>query len=200
MAGGGGLRPTKYHDRDVRSFLIPASDSTAVAKGDPVIRQGDLNTGVIKTASSEYQIGVLETVIKASMGDGNEITGVVVDIEPLPADLFTNYRVADTARVVHVNVNPDTVYELVADGALTAAASVGLNGVLIDEGIDTLTGESGVKLDSGTSDAPAADASNQLLILSASDRPDLDYSAATRFLVKINQSTETNADAVLGIS
>ena len=71
------------------------------------------------------------------------------------------------------------------------AASVGLNAVLIyTHSGSTATGLSGVELDT-TSDAPAADASNQLVILRAVNRVDNDTTIThANVEVMINQHTE----------
>jgi hypothetical protein len=87
--------------------------------------------------------------------------------------------------------DPDVVFEIQADGAIPAA-SVGLNAVLIyTHSGSTTTGFSGVELDT-TSDVPAADASNQLLILRAVNREDNDTTLThAKVEVMINQHTES---------
>jgi hypothetical protein len=137
-------------------------------------------------------------VTTATVGDGNPITGVVVGIEPLITDLSVNYRVASTTMVVKVVDDPDVVFELRANGAITAAASVGLNAVLIGTGGSTATGLSSQQLDT-TSDVPDADASNQLLILGPSLRADLDYTTNPYFEVLIINHTEAQGNLAIGI-
>ncbi len=75
--------------------------------------------------------------------------------------------------------DPTVIFEIQAcSGAILANTTVGLNAVLIfTHAGSTVTGLSGMEMDSGASDAPAADASNQLLIMGFGDRPDNDISA-----------------------
>src|SRR5690606_39013337 len=101
------------------------------------------------------------------------ITGVIVGFSALPGDLNKNYNPASTERVAWVADDPDLEFEIQADGAV-AAASMGLNAVLIyTHSGSTTTGLSGAELDT-TSDAPEANASNQLTILRAVNREDND--------------------------
>ena len=105
-----------------------------------------------------------------------------------------------TRQLALVCDDPDVIYEIQADGAIPAA-SVGLNAVLIDtHSGDTATGLSGTELDT-TSDAPAADASNQLLILRAVNRDDVDTTLThAKVEVLINQHTENQGTVgTLGI-
>lgn len=183
-----------------RPYVVLSSYATALFIGDPVIKMGDMNTAVVKGGLQTYDVGALQAVNKATVGDGNAITGVIVAIEPVASDLEKPYSPASTEAIVHVCDDPDVLFEIQADAALTAAASVGLNAVLIATTAgDTVTGLSGIELDSGTSDAPAADASNQLLIVAPVTRPDQDYTGKPKFEVLINNHTEAAA-AVLGIS
>lgn len=141
--------------------------------------------------AGSFNIGTLPSVEKATAGDGNRITGVIVGFSPLATDLTKNYNPASTERVAYVCDDPDVVFEIQADGAIPAA-SVGLNAVLIyTHSGSTTTGMSGVELDT-TSDVPAADASNQLMILRAANRDDNDTTSTwARVEVMINQHTES---------
>ena len=100
--------------------------------------------------------------------------------------------------------DPDVIFEIQADGAVPAA-SMGLNAVLIyTQSGSTTTGLSGAELDT-TSDVPAADASNQLIILRASNREDNDTTLTrAKVEVMINCHTEATGytaagDGTLGI-
>lgn len=205
-----GLRPVKmsngseYVGGGVPCF-VPSSDGTALYRGDPVIFAGTANAVVVPATGSTggakgFDIGTLPVVTRATNGDDNRITGVVVRIGSDPDDDSRSaYRKASTDAVVWVEINDEVLYEIQADGAVTEA-SVGLNAVLIGTGGSTVTGLSSVELDT-TSDAPAADASNQLLIVGISRDPMRNDTTAsnTAVYVKLNRLTQ-DVDQVLGIA
>jgi hypothetical protein len=193
-----GLRPIRHksgatYNGAVSPYYIASTYATALFIGDPVIRvAGGSNAAAVTVpGAGSFNIGTLPSVEKATAGDGNRITGVIVGFSPLPTDLSKNYNPASTERVAYVCDDPDVVFEIQADGAIPAA-SVGLNAVLIyTHSGSTTTGLSGVELDT-TSDVPAADASNQLLILRAVNRDDNDTTSTwARVEVMINQHTES---------
>ncbi len=191
-----GLKPVRHrngasYNGAVTPYYIPASYGTALFIGDPVIKTGTSNTAEVNVpGGGKFNIGTMPEVNKATAGDGNRITGAIVGFAALPADLSKNYNAASTERVAFVADDPDLVFEIQADGAIPAA-SIGLNAVLIyTHSGNTSTGLSGVELDT-TSDAPAADASNQLLIMRAVNRDDNDTTLThAKVEVMINQHTE----------
>lgn len=194
-----GLRPIKrrngasYHVATT-PYYIPSSYGTALYIGDPVVKTGTANTArVTAPGAGSFAPGMLPEINKATAGDGNMLTGVIVGFAPLPTDLSKIYNPASTERIAYVCDDPDMIFEIQADGAI-AATQVGLNAVLIyTNSGSTSTGLSGVELDT-SSDVPAADASNQLTILRVADvagRNELD-TAWTVVEVKINQHTEVN--------
>ena len=201
-----GLKPVRHMlgvplSATIRPYYAPSTYGTALFVGDPVIKTGTANAAAMEApGAGRFAIGTLPEVNKATAGDGNRITGVIVGFAPNPDGLGTIHRAASTERIIYVCDDPFVVFEIQADGAV-AAASMGLNAVLIYTHTgDTTTGISGAELDT-TSDVPAADASNQLLILRAVNRDDNDTTAAyAKVEVIINQHTE-NAGTVgtLGI-
>jgi len=187
-----GLRPIRYRDGSPYNgafnvYAVASTYATALFVGDPVVK---VAAGSNAAALDGFPIGTLPLVEKAAAGDGNAITGVIVGFAPDPDNLSRIYRPASTARVVYVVDDPNVTFEIQADGAI-AATDVGLNAVLIYTNAgSTVTGRSGAELDT-TSDAPAADASNQLTILRVVNAPDNEAASAfTRCEVVINQSTE----------
>lgn len=193
-----GLRPIRHrngaaYNGAANAYFVPASYGTALFIGDPVVKTGTANTAAV----NGFAAGTLPEINKATAGDGNAITGVIVGFQADPDNLGRTYNPASTARVVYVCDDPDVVFEIQADGAI-AAAQVGLNAVLIYTNAgSTATGRSGAELDT-TSDVPAADASNQLTIQRIVDRVDNEAgSAFTKVEVKINNHTE--AHAVIGV-
>lgn len=198
-----GLRPIKHkggapYTGAANPYYIPSTYATALFIGDPVIKTGTANTAeVTEPGAGKFIPGSLPEINKATAGDGNAITGVIVGFSPDPDNLSRSYNPASTERIAYVCDDPDVIFEIQADGAI-AATQVGLNAVLIYTNAgSTTTGLSGVELDT-SSDAPAADASNQLTILRVVNRTDNEAgSANTKVEVKINQHTESNN--VIGI-
>lgn len=193
-----GLRPIRHrsgapYNGAVSPVYIDSGYGTALFIGDPVIKVAGGSNAAEVTApgGGKFGIGTLPSVEKATAGDGNRITGVIVSFAPLATDLTLKHNTASTARVAYICDDPDVIFEIQADGAIPAA-SVGLNAVLIyTHSGSTTTGLSGVELDT-TSDVPAADASNQLLIVRAVNREDNDTTLThAKVEVLINQHTES---------
>jgi len=182
----------------VSKMYLPADYATSVFIGDPVIKvAAGSNDVVVKTVGGEYQIGTLPEVNVVAVGDGNDITGVVVGFEAVTRD-STVYGAASTVRVALVNTDPMQEYTIQADGAVPPL-SVGLNAVLIaTHSGDTTSGRSGMELDT-TSTAPSADASNQLLIMRLHNAPDNETNLLhNEVVVRVSLSTEVTQDAVAG--
>lgn len=196
-----GLRPVQHrsgapYNGAANPYYIPSSYGTALYIGDPVIRTSTSNTAEVKVeGGGTFAIGTLPEINRATAGDGNLITGVIVGFMGDAQSL--RYNAASTERVALVCDDPDVLFEIQADGSI-AATDVGLNAVLIaTHSGSTVTGLSGMELDT-TSDVPAADASNQLRIVRVVNRTDnAAGSANTRVLVTINNHTE--AHGALGI-
>ncbi len=194
-----GLRPVQHRNGApytgaCKPYYIPAAYGTALFIGDPVVITGAVNTAAVKApGAGSFPIGALPVVAKATAGDGNAITGVIVGFAA--GDYI--YNPASTERVVFVADDPDLMFEIQCDGTLTPA-DVGYNAVLIyTTSGSTVTGRSGVELDT-TSDVPAADASNQLTIRAFVNREDNDMAAAnSKVLVTINK--HTGATGAIGI-
>jgi len=209
-----GLKPLRYkgggpYNGAVNPYFIKSDYATALYIGDPVVKTGTSNTAAVSApGAGSFGIGTLPEINKTAAGDVDgatkRITGVIVGFAPLATDLNKNYNPASTERIAYVCDDPDVVFEIQADGAV-AAASVGLNAVLIyTHSGSTTTGLSGAELDT-TSDAPEANASNQLIILRASNREDNDTTLThAKVEVMINAHTEATGytaagDGTLGI-
>ena len=109
------------------------------------------------------------------------------------------YRAASTERIAYVADDPDLVFHVQDDGGGTlAATTVGLNAVLIyTTSGSTVTGRSGVEMDGGTTDGPAADQSNQLTILGLAPIPGNEIADYAVWEVAITNHTE--ASGAIGI-
>lgn len=167
-----GLRPVRnrngspWNGQTRMYYVDAADDATALFVGDPVVAIGDSNDVELFGCPP----GSLSSVVIATAGDGNAITGVITGVVPATADSLP-YRAASTQRVVYVCDDPNVVFEIQDEGAGTAltADAPQLNAVLKAGTGNTNTGQSGWILETN-SDPPAADASNQLLILGLSKR------------------------------
>lgn len=202
-----GLKPIRHrngapYNGASNPYYIPVGYGAALFIGDPVIKvTTTANAAHVSAAGvGEFNIGTLMGINKATAGDGNRITGVIVGFAPLPTDLSKQYNPASTERVALVCDDPDVIFEIQADGAV-AAASIGQNACLIyTHSGSTVSGLSGAELDT-TSVGISADASNQLLILRAVNRPDNDTTLThAKVEVLINQHTENQGTVgTLGI-
>jgi hypothetical protein len=172
-----GMIPVKY--RDGRPYTgaytrcyVPATDGTALYIGDPV-----------QIAGSADADGV-PTVTRATAAGGNYVFGSIVAVEPETADSYT-YRVASTARYVHVASDPDLLFMIQedSDGGALAATNVGQNVDLVAGTGSTVTGKSGFEADSST-----ANTTNtlQLRIHGIMQTPDNSIGTNARLLVSIN--------------
>ena len=200
-----GLKPVRHRlgvplSATVRPYYVPSTYATALFVGDAVIKTGTANTANVNGfVGGEYRIGTLPEINFVTVGDGNRITGVITGFLASSRDSYV-YGPASTERIALVCDDPFVEFEIQADGAIPAT-SIGLNAVLIaTHSGSTTTGLSGLELDT-TSDAPAADASNQLLILRAVNRPDNDTTLThAKVEVLINQHTENQGTVgTLGI-
>lgn len=170
-AGGG----NRYH--------VPASDSTALFIGDPVVLAGSADANGVAT------------VTKSSVG--GRVTGIVVGIEP-SATVTTMYRAASTAAYVVVADDPNLIFEVQEDavGGALAAADVGLNADMILGAGSTATGMSGTQLDTSTK---ATTATLGWRIEGFVQRPDNEIGANAKVLVRNNLPTGTGAAGSLGV-
>lgn len=200
-----GLRPVRYkngapYTGSATPCYIESGYGTALFIGDPVVKvAGGSNTAAVTApGAGTFAIGTLPSIEKATAGDANRVSGVIVGFAALPTDLNKNYNPASTARVAYVCMDPDVVFEIQADGAIPAA-SIGLNAVFIyTHSGSTTTGLSGVELDT-TSDVPAADASNQMIIVGAVNREDNDTTSTwAKVLVLLNNHTEAHGNTAAG--
>jgi hypothetical protein len=180
-----GLSPVQHQSSGVftggvRTYCVPVGDGTALFIGDPVKLAG---TGEI-VDGVPYQ-----DVIKANTGD--VMAGVVVGFAPLPTSLETRYRVASTVRLVYVDDNPNTLFEIQEVGTGTALTlnDVGLNINWVNASGSTYTGKSGVVLDNTTE---ATTNTLDLHIVGLSARANNAVGAYAKWYVRINRHQFAN--------
>ena len=191
-----GLTPLKnspFVEIPKNSYYIPASYGTALFIGDPVVKTGTSNTSSVLSNGKLYPAGSLPEINKATAGDANAITGVIIGFEAIPSNLTLNYNTASTERVAIVADSPHQEFMIQEEtaGTALAATSVGLNANLVyAESGSTVTGLSGAELDTST---PATDASFQLKIKRLIDAPENAIGQHAKWLVLINNHTEANS-------
>lgn len=187
-----GLKPVRYasgspYSGSVNEYFVPASDSTALFVGDPVIIAGGADAGL--TAA---------TVTRATAGATNRITGVVVGFRPSDSIIANGYRLASTAAYVMVADDPDLLFEIQDDsvGGALAAADIGLNADLVAGTGSAVTKRSGFMLDTSTK---ATGATLQVRIEGLMPRVDVEVGTTAKVLVRINLPTQTGAAGSTGI-
>ena len=185
-----GLRPVStlgaVNSGAIRVFSVPSGDGTAIYIGDPVKIAG---------TSQFINGGVYSDVAQAATGD--VICGVVVGVVADTRDSLI-YRAASTQRLLLVNVDPNTIYEVqqVSTGTALTANDVGLNVNFVVAAGSTVTGLSGVTLDNTTE---ATTNTLDLKIVGMPLRADNDFgsavgtgAASSKFLVRINRHLFSN--------
>lgn len=186
-----GLTPIKHrngapYNGATRTYFVPSTYAVALFVGDPVIKTGTANT----TAVEGHNIATLPEINKATAGDGNALTGVIVSFGANGNNQDITHNPASTERIVNVADDPDLLFIIQADaGGTLTAADVGQNAnVIFTHAGSTSTGQSGVELDAS---ATAADQSNQLTIQRLFDVEGNTVDSFGIWEVKINQHTET---------
>lgn len=164
-----GLRPVRTLDGNpwngqVMKFCIAAAVTNIIGINEAILWAGSADADGVPTADL------------ATATDGYYITGVVCGFKAIESDLSILHRTTGAKSIdyyCYACVDPDAIFEIQDDaGATLTAAYVGLNAEIIrTHTANTTTGISGTELDAGTSDGPASDASNQLLILAAAQKP-----------------------------
>ena len=187
-----GLRPVGHllglpWSGKARPYYVPTA-SAALFIGDPVIKvaAGSNAEAVHAPGAGSFGIGTLPAIDKATAGDTNAITGVVVGFAADPDNLSLIHRPTGTERIAFVCDDPFVIYEIQGDSAGTlAAANIGLNANLIfTHSGSTGTGLSGAELNTSTE---AVTATFQLKVLRAVNREDNDVTLVhAKYEVLIN--------------
>lgn len=151
-----GFRPVKTlsgapYTGKANLYFMSSGDSTVVMVGDAVKIAGDARAAngaptVTRCGATDIPVGVVVGIVFT--GVGNEVTNV-----PPVSDLNTPvYRRASTDRYVLVADDPLLVYEVQYAGtsvaAATITANVGQNGQFTTTAGSTVSGSSGMQLDS----------------------------------------------------
>lgn len=165
------------------AYAVLAGDSTALFVGD-----------LVKLAGSADTEG-RRSIAQAAASD--PVIGVVVGFDVDPTNLNTpQYRAASTARTVYVADDPTIIFEAQADEAL-AAADHGLNVNFQVGSGSTVTGASGMEVDSSTK---ATTATLPLKFIGWVRRQDNETNAANnKVLVKINNHQLAASTGTAGV-
>jgi len=187
-----GLRPLRHRDGSpyngaFSTYAVASTYATALFVGDPVVR---VAAGANAAELNGYPIGTLPLVERATAGDGEFVTGVVVGFAPDPNNLGRIFNPASTARVVYVVDDPTVVFEVQATAAVPAAdVSLNANFSFATAG-STVTGRSGARLDMAST---GTGATKQMNILRAINRTDNDTTLTNpKVEVVINNHTQLN--------
>ena len=191
-----GLIPTKHKNGEcyngaTNPYYIPSTYATALYIGDPVIITGTANTAEYMG----YEPGTLPEINKATAAGGAYTSGVIVGFKADPDNLDKTYNPASTERIAMIADDPDLVFEIQEDSgeAALAVTDVGLNADYIFGTASTVTGKSGVELDSST-----ADTTNtlQMKILRLSSRLGNAIGDNAVWEVMINLHTQRNTTGI----
>ena len=157
-----GLRPIRHFNGSpwngaYKTFLVEDDYATAFFIGDPCVI-----TGVAPSDDPSGHYTPIEHISGSTATE--EITGVVVGIEPVLTDLSKNYLPASTGGLVHVCVDTDMVYAIQDDGsAVLTGTSIGDNTQIVSGTGSTVTGLSGWELEAD--ETAAGDVTYNCLIL-----------------------------------
>ena len=147
--------------------------------------------GLVKPAGSSDADGVID--VTSNVSTGNPVLGVIVSIEADTATSLT-YRAASTLRYALVQVDPDMVYEIQADGT-DAITDVGSSADLTNfTSGSTVYGTSLTELSSSTMTS-SGDGTQDVIVLGAVQRADNTIGVNTKWLVRLNNHYLTDASA-----
>lgn len=191
-----GLKPIGHihgagYNAKIMKCYLQSDYATAIYVGDPVVITGTSNTAVVTSGLETHGIGTLPSVNKASAGDGNKISGVVVGFEEIVRSATAPYNPASTERVVLVNVDPGTIYQIQADGSVAATDIMSNANLIYTHAGSTGSGLSGAELDTSSMTTTNT---YQLKILGNADIPGRNElgSANPVLIVKINNHSFSN--------
>lgn len=173
-----GLNPVRYlggnpYNGAVNYYSVAAGYGTAMYIGDPVV---DIGTTQLVNGTYYKDVQLAATT--------DVITGVIVAVIPDTRDSLI-YRAASTLRILAVCDDPNVLYEVQeATGGGLAAADLGLN-VSFNAGTpSTVTGRSGLTINTATE---ATTNTLALKLYGISSRPDNAAGDSCKWIVRLNR-------------
>lgn len=160
------------HNGAVRRFQHAAADSVALFVGD-----------VVKLAGSASTLGDIPTIVQAAAGDVP--LGIIVGFEPNYDNLTQLHNPASTLRNVLVNCDPNVLFTMQEDsvGGALAITDIGENVDIVVGSGSTVTGLSGMELDSSTHNTTSA----QVRILGLDPTPGNALGVNAKFICMFNE-------------
>ena len=200
-----GFRPVKTitgapYNGQANVYFVPASDSSVIMVGDAVKLLGDARaaTGVPTvtrvSGATDIPVGVVVGILFTGVGDTTNM--------PPVNDLNTPvYRRASTDRYLLVADDPNLIYEVQYAGtsvaAATITANVGQNGQFTTTAGSTVSGSSGMQLDSA---GLATTATLPLKIVGFPARPDnVPGDTYFSYWVKLNTTSQSGGTGSAGV-
>jgi len=178
----GSLTGGPWTGAGVRKCTIQSGVAVAVAVGD-----------IVKLAANTGG-DIFPCVVNAAAG--NVPYGVVVHIPFDPDNLGRKHHAASVVGLCYVDTDPNTIMEVQNNGSFEDG-DIGANGDLVDAGVDTATGNSGMEINTST----LANTSTLVFhCLGLVDRPDNALGTNAKCLVcyNIHQFRATGVTAVHG--
>ncbi|MHB8602188.1 MAG: hypothetical protein ACYC9R_06400 [Nitrosotalea sp.] len=195
-----GFIPVRHFDGSpwngaVATYICTTNDATAIFVGDLVVKEATIGAGPAGLQIFGQNAEGLPTCILASAATtGQNIVGVVTGFSPDPTNLMNRYRLASTARLVYVCVDPTVIYECQEDGVGNniTAAMIGDNFAYTTTAGNTTTGVSKQAIDSSTN---AVTATLPLKVLGLSRRVGNAFGLSTTDLAVFDVTLNTTAYA-----
>lgn len=165
----------------LKRYALLVGETNDLYPGDPVIIGGSADADGVPS------------IVKATAGATNRITGAIVGFEPTPSIIANGYRVGATVAYALVCDDPNALYEIQA--TTLAIADLEANSILASGTGSRITG-SGWYMDTGTK---GTNATYQLRIVGVSQRPDNALGQYCKALVRLNLPTEVAIGDGVGV-
>jgi hypothetical protein len=200
-----GFKPVRHlsgspYNGQFETFFVASGNGDTIMVGDAVKLAGDARAAsgvatVARCGATDNAIGVVVGLSFEGQGDSTNVPPVTSLDAPI-------YRVASTNRYVQVCTDPSVVYEVQYAGmsiaAATITANVGLNGQFTTTAGSTVTGSSGMQLDST---GLATTATLPLKVVGFPNRPDnIPGDTYFSYWVKLNGATYGDGTGSTGVA
>lgn len=191
-----GLKPVMNNGgvTKLNRYYIGAADANVFVINSPVTLLGD--SSAVDEINGAYTTQGIQTITKATGGDGNKLLGSIVGFDVVPLNYTTagsGLNPINQARIAIVADDPDQIFEAVCATALTAT-EMSRNANLTIGAVNSST-----KTDASAINATTVTvATAQLKLLGLAPEPGNTFAANGKYRVKINNHCLANA--VVGVS